>query len=146
MPYRLLKPKACAACRRPRRRLTATGALPISFETTTWSLGTPLLTTLNASVHGLFGVRAPYRQPLHRDAALGQGVEIHSCKLRRAVETDARGQFDSEACGRLYQHVTCSKRAAERIDMTTPVKTVVRRAPSLLWRQARRKAGSPPLR
>lgn len=78
--------------------------------------------TLLESVLGVFGVRALYEQPRYTVVErLDRGVEIRAYEARLAVETDARGQGDSEAFGRLFRYITGANRTGGRIAMTAPV-------------------------
>jgi hypothetical protein len=78
--------------------------------------------TLMESVLGVFGVRSFYDQPRYAVIeTLDRGVEIRAYEGRVAVETDARGQGDGEAFGRLFRYITGANRAGDRIAMTAPV-------------------------
>ncbi|AWN44955.1 heme-binding protein [Methylobacterium terrae] len=78
--------------------------------------------TLVESVLGVFGVRAFYDQPRYAVVErLDRGVEIRAYEPRLAVETDARGQGDGEAFGRLFRYITGANRTGGRIAMTAPV-------------------------
>ncbi|MFH6781126.1 MULTISPECIES: SOUL family heme-binding protein [Methylobacterium] len=78
--------------------------------------------TLLESVLGVFGVRAFYDQPRYAVVErLDRGVEIRAYEPRVAIETDARGQGDGEAFGRLFRYITGANRAGDRIAMTAPV-------------------------
>ena len=80
------------------------------------------LVTLVEAALGIFGVRALYEQPAYTVVArLDRGVEIRSYAPRLAVETDARGQGDGDAFGRLFRYITGANRAGDRIAMTAPV-------------------------
>lgn len=82
------------------------------------------LVTLLEAILGIFGVRALYEQPAYTVVErLDRGVEIRSYAPRRAVETDARGQGDGDAFGRLFRYITGANRAGERIAMTAPVES-----------------------
>lgn len=82
------------------------------------------LVTLIEAVLGVFGVRSLYEQPAYTVVQrLDHGVEIRSYEPRLAVETDARGQGDGEAFGRLFRYITGANRSAARIAMTAPVET-----------------------
>jgi hypothetical protein len=87
-----------------------------------------ILVTLVESVLGVFGVRTLYEQPRYtvRDH-LDRGVEIRSYAPRLAVETDARGQGDGAAFGRLFRYITGANRAGSRIAMTAPVEAAGQR-------------------
>ncbi|MBP2497375.1 hypothetical protein ABID82_000891 [Methylobacterium sp. PvP062] len=86
------------------------------------------LVTLAEAVLGIFGVRALYEQPAYTVVArLDRGVEIRSYAPRLAVETDARGQGDGDAFGRLFRYITGANRAGDRIAMTAPVESGGRR-------------------
>lgn len=78
--------------------------------------------TLVESVLGVFGIRAFYDQPRYAVVErLERGVEIRAYEPRLAVETDACGQGDGEAFGRLFRYITGANRAGDRIAMTAPV-------------------------
>lgn len=80
------------------------------------------LLTLVESVLGVFGIRALYEQPRYAVVEqLDRGVEVRSYEGRLAVETDARGQGDGEAFGRLFRYITGANAAGGRIAMTAPV-------------------------
>ncbi|MGH1570365.1 SOUL family heme-binding protein [Methylobacterium sp. P31] len=80
------------------------------------------LVTLVEAVLGIFGVRALYEQPGYTVIQrLDRGVEIRSYGPRLAVETDARGQGDGAAFGRLFRYITGANRTGGRIAMTAPV-------------------------
>lgn len=82
------------------------------------------LVTLAEAVLGTFGVRALYEQPAYAVVErLDRGVEIRSYAPRLAVETDARGQGDGDAFGRLFRYITGANRAGDRIAMTAPVES-----------------------
>jgi hypothetical protein len=82
------------------------------------------LVALIESVLGIFGVRALYEQPAYAVVRrLDHGVEIRAYEPRLAVETDASGQGDGAAFGRLFRYITGANRAAGRIAMTAPVET-----------------------
>ncbi|MGU3546023.1 SOUL family heme-binding protein, partial [Methylobacterium sp. A52T] len=82
------------------------------------------LVTLAEAVLGIFGVRALYEQPAYAVVErLDRGVEIRSYAPRLAVETDARGQGDGDAFGRLFRYITGANRAGDRIAMTAPVES-----------------------
>ena len=84
--------------------------------------------TLIESVLGVFGVRSFYDQPRYAVIErLDRGVEIRAYETRIAVETDARGQGDGEAFGRLFRYITGANRAGDRIAMTAPVEAGGRR-------------------
>ena len=84
--------------------------------------------TLLESALGVFGVRSFYDQPRYAVVErLDRGVEIRSYEARVAVETDARGQGDGEAFGRLFRYITGANRYGGRIAMTVPVETAGRR-------------------
>ncbi|WP_298951822.1 heme-binding protein [uncultured Methylobacterium sp.] len=86
------------------------------------------LVTLVESVLGIFGVRALYEMPAYTVAGrLDGGVEIRSYAPRLAVETDAGGQGDGAAFGRLFRYITGANRAGGRIAMTAPVEVGGRR-------------------
>ncbi|ACB26233.1 SOUL family heme-binding protein [Methylobacterium radiotolerans] len=86
------------------------------------------LVTLVEAALGIFGVRALYEQPAYTVVArLDRGVEIRSYAPRLAVETDARGQGDGDAFGRLFRYITGANRAGDRIAMTAPVESGGRR-------------------
>ena len=78
--------------------------------------------TLIEAVLGVFGIRGLYEQPRYTVVEqLDCGVEIRACDERLAVETDARGQGDGEAFGRLFRYITGANRGGGRIAMTAPV-------------------------
>lgn len=78
--------------------------------------------TFVESILGIFGVRALYEQPRYAVVErLDRGVEIRRYDERLAVETDARGQGDGEAFGRLFRYITGANDKAGRIAMTAPV-------------------------
>ncbi|AWB24178.1 heme-binding protein [Methylobacterium currus] len=78
--------------------------------------------TLIESVLGVFGIRSFYDQPRYAVVeTLDRGVEIRAYEGRVAVETDARGQGDGEAFGRLFRYITGANQAGDRIAMTAPV-------------------------
>ncbi|KMO19830.1 SOUL family heme-binding protein [Methylobacterium platani] len=78
--------------------------------------------TLLESVLGVFGVRTFYDQPRYAVVdRLDRGVEIRAYEPRVAVETDARGQGDGEAFGRLFRYITGANWAGDHIAMTAPV-------------------------
>ncbi|TGE01305.1 SOUL family heme-binding protein [Methylobacterium nonmethylotrophicum] len=78
--------------------------------------------TLIESFLGVFGIRSFYDQPRYAVVErLDRGVEIRAYEARLAVETDARGQGDGEAFGRLFRYITGANRAGDRIAMTAPV-------------------------
>ena len=82
------------------------------------------LVTLAEAVLGIFGVRALYEEPAYAVVErLDRGVEIRSYAPRLAVETDARGQGDGDAFGRLFRYITGANRAGDRIAMTAPVES-----------------------
>lgn len=86
------------------------------------------LVTLVEAALGIFGVRALYEQPAYTVVArLDRGVEIRSYAPRLAVETDALGQGDGGAFGRLFRYITGANRAGDRIAMTAPVESGGRR-------------------
>lgn len=82
------------------------------------------LVTILESVLGIFGVRALYEQPAYTVVErLDRGVEIRAYAPRLAVETDARGQGDGAAFGRLFRYIAGANRAGARIAMTAPVES-----------------------
>ncbi|AWN35824.1 SOUL family heme-binding protein [Methylobacterium radiodurans] len=82
------------------------------------------LVTVVESVLGIFGIRGLYEQPAYTVVQRhDRGVEIRAYAPRLAVETDARGQGDGEAFGRLFRYITGANRAGSRIAMTAPVET-----------------------
>ncbi|MBX9934953.1 MAG: heme-binding protein [Methylobacterium sp.] len=86
------------------------------------------LVTLVESVLAIFGVRALYDQPRYAIIErLDRGIEIRAYEARLAVETDARGQGDGEAFGRLFRYITGANRTSDRIAMTAPVESGGRR-------------------
>ncbi|QGY01945.1 heme-binding protein [Methylobacterium mesophilicum SR1.6/6] len=83
---------------------------------------TYILVTLLESVLGIFGIRGLYEQPAYTVIQrLDRGVEIRAYAPRLAVETDARGQGDGAAFGRLFRYITGANQAGSRIAMTVPV-------------------------
>ncbi|GJD36939.1 SOUL family heme-binding protein [Methylobacterium aerolatum] len=86
------------------------------------------LVTVLESVLGVFGVRTLYEQPPYAVVQrLDSGVEIRAYEGRVAVETEARGQGDGEAFGRLFRYITGANRTGGRIAMTAPVEAGGRR-------------------
>jgi GNAT superfamily N-acetyltransferase len=84
--------------------------------------------TIVESVLGIFGIRALYEQPRYAVVErLDHGVEVRRYDARFAVETDARGQGDGEAFGRLFRYITGANRNGGRIAMTAPVEVDKRR-------------------
>ncbi|MDP4006450.1 heme-binding protein [Methylobacterium sp. NEAU K] len=82
------------------------------------------LVTLLESALSVVGIRATYEQPRYAVVErLDRGVEIRAYDGRVAVETDARGQGDSEAFGRLFRYITGANVGGDRIAMTAPVET-----------------------
>ena len=80
------------------------------------------LVALLESVLGVFGVRALYDQPRYTVVQhLDRGVEVRSYEGRQAVETDAHGQGDGAAFGRLFRYITGANQIGRRIAMTAPV-------------------------
>ena len=78
--------------------------------------------TLAESALGIFGVRGFYDQPRYAVVERpDRGVEIRAYEGRVAIETDARGQGDGEAFGRLFRYITGANRSGDRIAMTAPV-------------------------
>ena len=87
-----------------------------------------ILVTLAESILGIFGVRTLYEQPAYTVVErLDRGVEIRAYAPRLAVETDARGQGDGAAFGRLFRYITGANRAGSRIAMTAPVEATGQR-------------------
>ena len=87
-----------------------------------------ILVTLAESILGIFGVRTLYEQPAYTVVErLDRGVEIRAYAPRLAVETDARGQGDGAAFGRLFRYITGANRDGSRIAMTAPVEASGRR-------------------
>ncbi len=86
------------------------------------------LKTLLESVLSIFGIRALYEQPPYTVVErLERGIEIRSYGERLVVETDARGQGDNEAFGRLFRYISGANRSGGLIAMTTPVEATGRR-------------------
>ncbi|MGE7154860.1 SOUL family heme-binding protein [Methylorubrum rhodesianum] len=82
------------------------------------------LVTFLESALSVVGIRATYEEPRYAVVErLDRGVEIRDYDSRVAVETDARGQQDGEAFGRLFRYITGANGAIARIAMTTPVET-----------------------
>lgn len=82
------------------------------------------LITLIESVLSVVGIRAPFEQPRYAVVErLDRGVEIRAYDERWAVETDARGQGDGEAFGRLFRYITGANGGGGRIAMTAPIET-----------------------
>ena len=82
------------------------------------------LVTFLESALSVVGIRATYEEPRYAVVErLERGVEIRDYEGRVAVETDARGQQDGEAFGRLFRYITGANGGAARIAMTTPVET-----------------------
>lgn len=80
--------------------------------------------TLLESALSVVGIRATYEEPRYAVVErLDRGVEIRAYAARVAVETDARGQRDGEAFGRLFRYITGANAGGDRIAMTTPVET-----------------------
>ncbi|GEP12590.1 hypothetical protein MMMDOFMJ_3493 [Methylobacterium gnaphalii] len=86
------------------------------------------LKTLLESVLSVFGIRALYEQPPYTVVErLERGVEVRSYGERLVVETDARGQGDNEAFGRLFRYIAGANQGGNMIAMTTPVEAAGRR-------------------
>jgi hypothetical protein len=82
------------------------------------------LFTLLESALSVVGIRATYEQPRYAVVErLDRGVEIRTYDARMAVETDAKGQHDGEAFGRLFRYITGANRGGDRIAMTAPVES-----------------------
>ena len=82
------------------------------------------LMTLLESALSVVGIRATYEQQRYAVVErLDRGVEIRAYDGRVAVETDARGQADGEAFGRLFRYITGANGEGDRIAMTAPVET-----------------------
>ncbi len=82
------------------------------------------LFTVLESALSVVGIRATYEEPRYAVVErLDRGVEVRAYEARVAVETDARGQGDGEAFGRLFRYITGANREAARINMTTPVES-----------------------
>lgn len=82
------------------------------------------LVTFLESALSVVGIRATYEEPRYAVVErLDRGVEIRAYDGRVAVETDARGQQDGEAFGRLFRYITGANAGGARIAMTAPVET-----------------------
>lgn len=82
------------------------------------------LMTLLESALSVVGIRGTYEEPRYAVVErLDRGVEIRAYEGRVAVETDARGQQDGEAFGRLFRYITGANGGGQRIAMTTPVES-----------------------
>ena len=82
------------------------------------------LVTLLESALSVVGIRGTYEEPRYAVVErLDRGVEIRAYEGRVAVETDARGQQDGEAFGRLFRYITGANGGGQRIAMTTPVES-----------------------
>ncbi|NEU14614.1 heme-binding protein [Methylobacterium sp. BTF04] len=82
------------------------------------------LVTLLESALSVVGIRGTYEEPRYAIVErLDRGVEIRAYEGRMAVETDARGQQDGEAFGRLFRYITGANGGDQRIAMTTPVES-----------------------
>ncbi|MEH3145106.1 MAG: heme-binding protein [Methylobacterium frigidaeris] len=82
------------------------------------------LVTVLESALSVVGIRATYEQPRYEVIErLDHGVEIRAYEGRVAVETDAGGQQDGEAFGRLFRYITGANGGGDRIAMTAPVET-----------------------
>lgn len=82
------------------------------------------LITFLESALSVVGIRATYEEPRYAVVErLDRGVEIRAYDGRVAVETDARGQQDGEAFGRLFRYITGANAGGARIAMTAPVET-----------------------
>lgn len=82
------------------------------------------LVTLLESALSVVGIRATYEQPRYAVVEqLDRGVEIRAYDERVAVETDAKGQRDGEAFGRLFRYITGANAGNSHIAMTAPVET-----------------------
>ncbi|AWI86930.1 heme-binding protein [Methylobacterium sp. DM1] len=82
------------------------------------------LVTLLESALSVVGIRATYEEPRYAVVErLDRGVEIRAYDGRVAAETDARGQQDGEAFGRLFRYITGANAGGARIAMTAPVET-----------------------
>lgn len=80
------------------------------------------LLTLLESALSVVGIRATYEQPRYAVVEqLDRGVEIRAYDGRVAVETDAKGQRDGEAFGRLFRYITGANTADIHIAMGAPV-------------------------
>lgn len=82
------------------------------------------LVTLLESALSVVGIRATYEEPRYAIVErLDRGVELRAYEPRVAVETDAKGQQDGEAFGRLFRYITGANTGGDRIAMTTPVES-----------------------
>ena len=82
-----------------------------------------LVTLLEAAL-SVLGIRGTYEEPRYAVVErLDRGVEIRAYEGRVAVETDAKGQQDGEAFGRLFRYITGANGGGRRIVMTRPFKS-----------------------
>lgn len=82
------------------------------------------LVTLLESALSVVGIRATYEEPRYAIVGrLDRGVELRAYEPRVAVETDAKGQQDGEAFGRLFRYITGANTGGDRIAMTTPLES-----------------------
>ena len=82
------------------------------------------LITFLESALSVVGIRATYEEPRYTMVErLDRRVEIRDYDGRVAVETDAKGQHDGEAFGRLFRYITGANGGGTRIAMTAPVET-----------------------
>lgn len=80
--------------------------------------------TFLESALSVVGIRATYEEPRYTIVErLDRGVELRAYEPRVAVETDAKGQQDGEAFGRLFRYITGANAGGDRIAMTAPVET-----------------------
>lgn len=80
--------------------------------------------TILESALSVVGIRATYEEPRYAVVErLDRGIEVRAYEPRIAVETDATGQQDGEAFGRLFRYITGANTGGARIAMTTPVES-----------------------
>ncbi|KQU22288.1 heme-binding protein [Methylobacterium sp. Leaf94] len=80
--------------------------------------------TLLESALSVVGIRGTYEEPRYAVVErLNRGVEVRAYDGRVAVETDAMGQQDGRAFGRLFRYITGANGGGQRIAMTTPVES-----------------------
>lgn len=82
------------------------------------------LVTLIEAALSVVGIRATYEEPRYAVVErLDRGVEIRAYEARVAVETEAGGERDGEAFGRLFRYITGANAGSDRVAMTTPAET-----------------------
>lgn len=80
--------------------------------------------TLLESALSVVGIRGTYEEPRYAVVErLDRGVEVRAYDGRVAAETDASGQQDGQAFGRLFRYITGANGGGQRIAMTTPVES-----------------------